>query len=179
MDFIPFPQIVVELGKLHRQKSTGTLFVATKANHSAQIVLDKGEIVFVFFSSKRGEEALALMSTIQEGRYRFQAGGVIPRRMALPPTEAILEMLARGAAPATRTAGKNEVASAAGDGLSLEQKETLQACLAECIGPMAAIICEDHLGANLPLDKIVDALAEEIPSPDQAQKFRELVVARL
>ncbi|EKD38166.1 MAG: hypothetical protein ACD_75C00842G0001, partial [uncultured bacterium] len=74
-DYIPFADIVVEIARLCKQRSTGTLFIATKANKSVQLVLDKGEIVFIFFSSKRGEEALALMSTIRAGRYRFQEGG--------------------------------------------------------------------------------------------------------
>lgn len=176
-DYIPFAQIVVEIGKLCKQKSTGTLFIATKANHSAQIVLDKGEIVFIFFSSKRGEEALALMSTIRDGRFRFQEGGVVPRRMALPSTEAILEMLGRGAA-GTSPSPERATGSKAANGLSQEQKDILQSCLAECIGPMAAIICEDHLDAAKPFAEIVDALAEEIPSAGQAKKFRELVAAR-
>lgn len=189
-DYIPFVQIVVEIGKLCKQKATGTLFIATKANHSAQLVLDKGEIVFVFFSSKRGEEALTLMAAIREGRYRFQEGGVIPRRMDLPATEAILAMLERGAVggPPARDSSPGKARdnsparpqpAAGGSGLSGDQQEVLQACLAECIGPMAAIICEDHLGSAKPLAEIVDALAAEIPSPGQAKKFREMVAARL
>jgi len=184
-DYIPFAQIVVEIGRLCKQRSTGTLFIATKANHSAQLVLDKGEIVFIFFSSKRGEEALALMSTIRDGRFRFQEGGVVPRRMALPPTEAILEMLERGSAkvPSSteNSSGKPQVVAGlnGSTGLTGEQQEALQSCLAECIGPMAAIICEDHLGSARPFAEIVDALAAEIPSPGQAKKFRELVAARL
>lgn len=179
-DYIPFAQIVIEIGRLCKQRSTGTLFIATKANRSAQLVLDKGEIVFIFFSSKRGEEALALMSEIHDGRFRFQEGGVIPRRMALPSTEAILKTLKGGAAGAPSSA-ENSSSSKTRDvaGLTGEQQDALQSCLAECIGPMAAIICEDHLSSARPFAEIVDALAAEIPSPGQAKKFRELVSARL
>lgn len=178
-DYVPFAQIVVALAGLCRQKATGTLFVATMANKSAQIVLEKGEIVFIFFSSKRGEEALTLMSTIQSGRYRFQEGGVIPRRMELPPTAAILARLEGAAAGVIVQEERGEAKSLPGNGLSREQRDALESCLAECIGPMAAIICEDHCSAAKPLAAVVDALAAEIPSPDQAQKFRELVSARL
>ena len=177
-DYIPFAQIVIEIGRLCKQRSSGTLFIATKANHSAQLVLDKGEIVFIFFSSKRGEEALALMSEIHDGRFRFQEGGVIPRRMALPSTEAILKTLKGGAAGAP-SSGESRNKSQAVIGLTGEQQEILQSSLAECIGPMAAIICEDHLSSSRPFAEIVDALAAEIPSPGQAKKFRELVSARL
>lgn len=46
-DYIPFSEIVAEIKKLCAQKVSGTLFVATKANRSAQLILDKGEIVFI------------------------------------------------------------------------------------------------------------------------------------
>lgn len=179
-DYIPFADIVTEIGRLCKQKSTGTLFVATKANKSAQMVLDKGEIVFIYFSSKRGEEALALMSTIRAGRYRFQEGGVIPRRMPLPPTENILAVLGRSA---EQNAAVDQIqtksSAVAGNGISREEKDALESSLAECIGPMAAIICEDHFNSRADLQSIIDALAAEIPSSGQAEKFRGLVAAKL
>jgi hypothetical protein len=174
-DNISFHQIVAEAGKLCRQKSTGTLFITTKAHKSAQMVLDKGEITYLLFSGKRGLDALTLMSTIDAGKFRFQEGGVIPPRMALPPSESILETLVRGtAAPASSGGGARTGAAA---GLSSDQKEVLQSCLAECIGPMAMLICEDNFESGKPFAEVVDALAAEIPSSDQAKRFRELVAA--
>lgn len=174
-DYIPFPQIVSEIKKLCAEKVTGTLFVATKANRSAQLMLDKGEIVFVYFFNKRGVDALELMTTIQAGRYRFQEGAV-SRRMSLPPNEAIFNSLISGQKVAPVEV--NEKISN-GSGLSQEQKTALEACLAGYIGPMAGIICEDHLGVVADLQEAVDALAAEIPSPEQAQKFRAMVLEKL
>jgi hypothetical protein len=48
------------------------VFIATRDNHIAQIMLDRGEIVFIFFAGKRGQEALNLLTKIREGRFRFQ-----------------------------------------------------------------------------------------------------------
>ena len=174
-DYIPFPEIVSAIKQLCAEKVTGTLFVATKANRSAQLILDKGEIVFVYFFNKRGVEALELMSTIRAGRYRFQEGAV-SRRMTLPPTTAILNSLSSGQKVAPVEV--NETIST-GPGLSQEQKTVLEACLAGYIGPMAGIICEDHLGTVADLQEAVDALAGEIPSPEQAQKFRAMVQEKL
>ena len=179
-DYTPFATIVDEIGKLCKQKASGTLFIATKANRSAQMVLDKGEIVFVYFSSKRGEEALKLMTAIRAGRYRFQEGGVIPRRMPLPKTDAILAALGRNAGQGLVGNQAEKATFASEDnGLSQEQKDVLEFCLAECIGPMAAIICEDHFSGKGDIHGIVEALAAEIPSAGQAEKFRELVAAKL
>ena len=174
-EYIPFPQIVSALTNLCDKRVTGTLFIATKANRSAQLILDKGEIVFVYFFNKRGEEALELMSTIRAGRYRFQEG-TVSRRMPLPATEAIVKSLSSGQKLAETEVSNN---LSPGSGLSQEQKNTLETCLAGYIGPMASLICEDHLGGAADLQKAIDALAAEIPSPEQAKKFRAMVMEKM
>lgn len=173
-DYIPFTEIVAALKKLCGQRVTGTMFVATKANRSAQVILDRGEIVFLYFFNKRGEEALDLMSTIRAGRYRFQEGPV-SRRSALPSTDAILQSLSSGQNFVDQAGEQQSI----GPGLTEEQKNVLETCLAGYIGPMAGIVCEDHLGAAADLDAAIDALAAEIPSSVQAEKFRAMVVLKL
>ncbi len=173
-DYIPFTEIVSELKKLCAQRVTGTMFIATKANRSAQLTLDNGEIVFIYFFNKRGEEALELMSTIRAGRYRFQEGAV-SRRSPLPSTNVILQSLL-GEQKITNQVGENRPS---GSGLSQEQKTVLETCLAGFIGPMAGIICEDHLGAATDLHAAVDALVAEIPSSEQAEKFKLMVLEKL
>ncbi len=173
-DYIPFSEIVAALKKLSTQRVTGTLFIATKANRSAQVVLERGEIVFLYFFNKRGQEALNLMSTIRAGRYRFQEGPV-SRRCVLPSTDALLQSL---------TSAENFVDQPGeqpptGSGLTKEQKNILETTLAGYIGPMAGIICEDHLGTAADLMAAIDALAAEIPSSMQAEKFRIMVAQKL
>ena len=173
-DYIPFSEIVAEIKKLCAEKVSGTLFVATKANRSAQLILDKGEIVFIYFFNKRGEEALELMATIRAGRYRFQEGAV-SRRDPLPSTESILQSLS-GAQQIIALGSENRSTDSA---LSQEQKNFLETCLAGYIGPMAGIICEDHLDVVADLQAAIDALVAEIPSPEQAEKFRVMVLDKL
>ena len=173
-DYISFPEIVAEIRKLCTQRVTGTLFVATKANRSAQLILEKGEIIFIYFFNKRGEEALELMSTIRAGRYRFQEG-TVSRRDPLPATEVILQSLSGGQKNAAQASDK----LSAGTGISQEQKTVLENCLAGHIGPMAGIICEDHLDVVADLQGAIDALVAEIPSSEQAEKFRVMVLDKL
>jgi len=171
-DYIPFTELVDKIGEFCAQKATGVLFIATKANRSAQIVIEKGSIVFVYFYNKQGQEALDLMLTIQAGRYRFQENATSPRRNKLPPTEDILKFLS---GKGTATVPPKQATAQ----LTNQQKEILETILAEYIGPMAAIICEDHLDIAPDISSAIDALAEEIPSPEQAQKFRIQSEAKL
>lgn len=173
-NYIPFSEIVAALKKLCMQRVTGTLFIATKANRSAQVALDRGEIVFLYFFNKRGQEALDLMSTIRAGRYRFQEGPV-SRRCVLPSTDTLLQSL---------TSGENFVDQAddqpqTGPGLTKEQKNILETTLAGYIGPMAGIICEDHLGAATDLEAAINALVAELPPSVSAEKFRAMVAQKL
>ncbi len=176
---IPFSEIVLEIGTLCKQKATGTLFITTKDNRSAQIMLDKGEFVYILFASKRGQEAVDLMAKISDGRYRFQEGGVGLRRMQLPPTQTILQALRNGSGQVSSPAREQAVKASFGNSLSAEQKRVLENCLADCIGPMAAIVCEDHFNSVADLQAAIEALAAEIPSPGQAKKFRDMIAERL
>ena len=189
-DILPFTEIVKELGKLCKNKATGTLSLTTAANRSAQVAIDHGEVVFVFYSGKMGEGALAAMAGIDGGRFRFQENSLPSRRMTLPPSAAILAQLTSGAAitggatkppasPSAVSAVSPAAATSSAGSLTPDQKQLLERCLAEHIGPMATMICEDQLRGSLSLEEAIDALAAEVPTPAAAEAFRKLALARL
>ncbi len=173
LQHIPFTDLVAKIEELCIEKATGILFIATKANRSAQIVIENGSIVFVYFYNKQGQEALELMLSIKAGRYRFQKNATSPRRNKLPPTKDILNFLY-----GKRKTESLEEATVQTQ-LTDKQKQILETVLAEYIGPMAAIICEDHLDSVPDLTSAIEALASEIPSPEQGQKFRIQIEAKL
>lgn len=192
-DNLPFSEILKQLDQLCKQKATGTLSLTTSTNRSAQVAIENGEVVFLFYSGKMGEAALAAMATIDSGRFRFQENSLPSRRMTLPATATLLARLKSGAAvpspssnsaaigsgsavtPAVSTAAPPRIASS----LTAEQKQILERCLAEHIGPMAAIICEDQLRGAVSVEEALDALAAEVPTPAAAEQFRKMVLARI
>jgi hypothetical protein len=174
----PLQDIVDEIKKLHRSRADGTLFVATGANKSAQILFKDGNIVSIYFYNMHGREALEKMSVIEVGRYRFQEGfASIRRKSDLPETSVILATL-DGFCGDKSSADSAQPISSEG-GLTDEQKSILEKCLVEYIGPMAAIICEDHFFGGAGLRETVDKLTSEIPSPQQAAQFKEEVLGKL
>lgn len=182
--YTPFADIVVELKKLCDAGKTGVLFVATKKNKSAQIMLDGGTIVFVYFFTKRGKDALSLMMEIEAGRFRFQEGKITAKPMNLPPTPEILEYLMSGAKPSevvNLTPAQSDTRSTVPPErqLSLEDRDNLEFMLSKYIGPMAAIICEDTLDSVSDLEAAVEALASEIPEATKAEEFRTDAKGRL
>ncbi|MFD2111027.1 hypothetical protein [Thiorhodococcus fuscus] len=174
--YIIFAKIVEEIRRLVSQQVTGTLFIATNENRSAQVSIEAGKIVYLYFSNTVGVTALERMAQIHSGRYRFQEGPAGLPRVDLPPTETILAAL-EAAASRGDASGPREGAEASG--LTEPQKTVLVECLVEFIGPIAEILSEDHLRQASDLNTTIDALAGEIPSPDQATQFRALVRAKL
>ncbi len=176
--YTPFADLVGELKTVCDEGRTGVFFVATKANRSAQLMIDEGRIVYVYFFNKRGADALKLMTEIIAGRFRFQEGSINAAPMELPPTSEILAYLltaAEGRNPTEPGPESKVKTEQAGSGFALtsDQKSILEEVLAVYIGPMAAIICEDHLDSVTDLESAINALASEIPSSDQVSGFMD------
>ncbi len=186
-DYIPFAEIVSELGRLCSGKQTGVLYLKTEANRSAQIMLNEGEIVFINFFNKRGNDAIKLLAETSAGRSRFQEGSISSRPMDLPPTSEILQSLA-GNAQVTKQQGSPRVqekaspapsSSGKSGALTVTERRLLEESLAPFIGPMATIVCEEHLDSVSDVHAAVEALAAEIPSEEQAEQFRAEVLKNL
>ncbi|WP_157726326.1 DUF4388 domain-containing protein [Imhoffiella purpurea] len=163
-----------------RQRATGALFVTTDENRSAQVALQEGRIVYLYFGNKVGASALQRMGQINAGRYRFQEGVSGLPRMELPSNDEILGQLdsavdgqgAVGSSPVSDTADTGAV-------LTERQKALLLECLVEFVGPIGEILCEDHFRQSCSLNKAIDLLASEIPSAAQAKRFRDMVLTKL
>jgi hypothetical protein len=175
--YVPFSDLVAALAQWSRERRTGVVYVATDTNHSAQINLEAGEIVFLVFRSKLGINALPLIQAIEGCRFRFaQVTLATPVRQALPPTSTILDQLARSA---SRRPSAAPPAAPGAQTLSSEVRTVLERALAEYIGPMVAIVCPEHFERARDLGSTIDALASEIPRADQAARFREDVTRKL
>lgn len=166
-----------ELPKLCREKRTGMLFIASSDNRMAQFGLDQGEIIFLAFQGKRGLEALSSLQgqDFKIGVLRFFEGQASPSRLALPSTDDILKQL---------TGGEHHRSAAAADPISAQSlndhaKAVLEQELAELIGPMAAIVCEETWGSVSSLAQALDALSRELPDARQAARFQQNALKRL
>jgi hypothetical protein len=194
---VPYRQIVAELAALCRAKRTGTLFIATTDNQSARIGLREGEISSLAFRNQRGLEALIHLRKIVAARINF-TDTVMDRgpRGDLPMTVDLLDMLDTNDPPAlvpTPPEPGPALAGATGpppaapsaDAQLTKVQAMIEAELTEYLGPMAAVICREHIAraaaASPPHDvrQIVEALAREIGDRAKEERFRQQVLARL
>ncbi len=205
-DLRPRDQLIAELRSLCAAKRTGTLFMITIENHPAQVVLRDGEIVGLSYRLNRGPAALAPLKAFAAARYRFQQESVSSTDPRLPPTAEVLALLGAESGPAadrpqppsttdSRTAAvptaPADTRPAADAGSSLDAGEAIgrfrplvERELAEFLGPMAGLICQEHLADRTSLGsqevaKLVEAIAKEIGDPAKEAQFKRRVLSQL
>ena len=200
--FVSPDQFVAALRGLCSERRTGTLFVVTAANEAARFVLRQGEIVAVQCRARRGLDAIGHLRSVTSGRFNFTpdvAGP--PDAPALPPTQEVLAIfaqrepapgrLAREAAPA-RAAGPTPEVAPAREAVPAPSRthfewaqRVLEAELTEYLGPMASLVCREHLlrAGDLTepdaLARVVAAVAKEIGDPVKEARFKREALAKL
>jgi hypothetical protein len=198
-----YRQIMVYLRRLCSEGATGTLFVKTQDNRSAQIALQDGEIVGCAYRANKGGSAIPLIRNMMPVSYSFSEGLALGAHKApLPDTPTTLQQLEpedRGGpssaqAPSVEparvesvpTAERTLVASAlvnpAGSRSALV--ENIETLLHQFIGPMATILCDEYRYGqrsvtSADLMQIVEELAGEIESPTERARFVAAASERL
>lgn len=167
-----------ELHKLCRDRRTGTLYIVTTSSLLAQFGLSNGEITFLSVQNKQGLEALEalellLKQDVRVGTSRFANGHLPASRLALPPTDHILEQL--DGKPARSPGGADPRSGR----MTEQAKMIVEQELVEFVGPIAAILCDEVWNSAGSLDAVLEALSQELPDPDQAARFRQNVLKRL
>ncbi len=167
-----FALLAGELRKLCAAGVSGTLYATTEDNHSVRIVVDAGDIVSLIVGRLKGTAGIAPLKGAGVSRYRFQQGFVV--RDGAAGGVSLHELLEEGESlpqPVLQVSG-------VGDGVL----EMIRLEAVECIGPVAHMICADHLRGVETRDGMVAALAAigaDMGDPALAREFRTRVQSRL
>lgn len=160
-----FSDLINEVHRLYQEKATGTLFITGDNNSLAQVSLQEGEVVLLSCQNKRGMEAVPLIRQISNGWFQF-VNAKVSGDFSLPATSEILAALGRGVFPSTNIAAVPAM-------LSQQTVAILQDTLAEYVGPVALLLCNDRLRDVSNLESALDILAKEIANPQSALQFKE------
>ena len=183
-EFTPFVELLDRIAGFCAQGHTATVMLVSDDNRMAQIHLLGGRIIFILCRGRRGRDGLSIMRTMQRARMTLDRPSVAQNEPLEWSTEVILDYLygsidalPEGGAHTTllpgiarRPAAVPSQASASV--LSAEQRSVFETTLAKYIGPMAEIVCADYFDEVSDLRALAMNLAGEIPTPDQAAKFR-------
>ena len=160
--------VVDQLRDLCHARSSGIVFLTSEDNRMAQVHVNAGHVVAVVCRNQRGFAAIQLMRDIHCAHMRFDQSHIPPANSDALLTEVFFDYLS-AVHPELSTPAE---AHASGAALTADVKATLQKLLAKFIGPMAELICLDHFATASDARGAIEALAKEIPSPEDAGKFR-------
>lgn len=172
---VSYDELLKDLRQLCKDRRIGTLFVATAGNKAASFTLLAGEIVGISHRSLRGRDALLLIKTIGMSRYSFADGKVADTDPDLPPTAEILEFIA--SPPSAPPPGAPQAPRQSRFNVDRVQL-LLETELVEYLGPMAKVICREHvnkagvLTGPADLRRLIDGLAREIGDPAKEERFK-------
>lgn len=166
---IPLARIVAQIRILCNEQSSGIVFLASEDNRMAQVHLKEGHIVSVICRNKRGIAAIQLMCDIRSAHMLFNGS----RNAASDSDEMLTEVFFGylvGATPQAQVVSTKAPVQVRF--LTPDVKLTLQKLLVKSVGPMAEIICQEHFERETSARRVIEALANEIPDPEEAAKFR-------
>ncbi len=184
-----YKEIVWKLRHICDGGETGTLSLATRENHYASISIKDGQIIGVAYRQSKGAAALENIRKVRAGRFTFAPGVLRHSEVddSLPPSKALFEFLGIGeikpatavrtTEPAPKTEPSENTNGAARQAIELEATEYL--------GPMAAIICEEHFArvGNLNnkenLQSVLEGIAGELGDDAKGEDFKKGVITRL
>lgn len=179
---LDYRDVLGEVRRLCAEGRTGTIFVTTSDNHAARFMLRGGAITAVLYGLQSGLAAVASITRITGGRLRYSEE--LPQHAPqedLPPTRDLLTLLGGRADSATTD-------SPSGTGTAVTSlngsRAIIEAELVEYLGPMARVVCEEHLtraarDGSKSLNDVIESLARELADPDKMARFTERVRARL
>lgn len=180
-DLIPFRRIVEMVREFCTQRRTGTVFIVSDDNRMAQVHLESGNIVALLCRGRRGQEAVAGMRTMQAARLRFDDNYLTADDSERFDTNKVLDLLGSGGSDSPRVAERAAAPVAApapppaapeGPGtVTPAQATTLEHILVQYIGPMAEIVCADHVAHAGNVRALIAVLADEVPGKAQAAQF--------
>ena len=184
---LTFAQLLDVLTDFVNKKRSGTMYIHSDTNHVVTVALDKGRIYAIYHGPKRGRKAIAPMSKMNSGTYRFEDTGLSGVAQDLPSTPEILNALR---IPHSEDASTPGAAAHAGADISLEARnkvcQELKDLLSERLGPIAGMVFDgalseagDFCATAEGTQGFINQLASDIDDPEEAAIFREQANAAL
>ncbi len=194
---LTYQELISEIRRLSLDKRNGTIFITSTDGHIARIVLNKGTITYLNFDNKHhGSQAIPYIQGIKRARLQF-VGGTFESYQAeiLPSTEEIFYQLSAVKVipeKSSEFSNSTKIKPTAETGSELSTPtdfnkaiETIKITLADYIGPIATIICDNYI-QTIKLNNTKDylivmikTLALEIEKTDEQEEFKNKLMAKI
>ncbi|WP_227430882.1 hypothetical protein [Psychrobacter sp. I-STPA6b] len=167
-DKIDYSKFIYYLEQLCDAGVSGTLYMTCEQNHSARMVIAAGKVIFISYSNRKGNDAIAAMPTIDKISYRFDtSNSAAVVDSSLPPTAVIIRNIAPigyisdGQGMVEATAGEMSPAVVS-QALPIHIKKQLNNLLLDLVGPMGDFLYADYVENATSKEEVVVNLAKEL-----------------
>lgn len=180
---LSYNELIGEILRFCREKKTGTALIATSDNQLARIMIENGDIIFLAYGRKHGQETIPLITAIKSGRLKFSSGKVgAYEEGVMPPSHEVLEMLVGNR---TEIVIHSDAVGALVDDQIPEAIKIVENELIEFLGPMAGIVLSDNIekigdimGPEA-LTDLIDSVAKEIGDSKKTLQFIQQVEEKI
>ncbi len=169
---VSYAEFIEKLTEGYLTKSSCCIFFTTANNATGRVIFSDGQIVYLSYANKTGNNAAAIMPEIRSLRYRVGQSRVkFPVDDRLPATELILRNVAPIAG--TLTTGNIQV------GVSKSERKVIEEILVDMIGPMASFFIEDHVVGASNLQEAINNIIAELNNNEEVNIFKTKLKQKL
>ncbi|WP_230655724.1 DUF4388 domain-containing protein [Psychrobacter sp. I-STPA10] len=164
------------LEQLCSSRKTGIVYMTCDQNHSARMVLAAGKIIVISYANKKGNDAIAAMSKIQQISYRFDSSNVsVNVDDSLPPTSVIIRNIAPiGYTKETDTFATNVDNASTMSVPSDIAKSRINNLLLDLVGPMGNFLYADYVENAVSKEEIINHLSKELSTVEMEAVYNIL-----
>lgn len=167
---ISYTRIIEKLQTLCADKCSGVLLLLGPGGQTSRIHLADGKIVALISREKKGYDAIPELRHLQVNSINFIQGLPSSLHTPLPDTDDLLRTLtaqtplaATAATPAARVSSPAPIGA--------EAQASLRTTLAQYVGPVADLLCDQALQQETESEAVIINLAKHIPNSEYARRF--------
>jgi hypothetical protein len=174
---IDLAAIINELRTVHDQRATGTYFIVSAENRQVRLGFVDGELDAISIRAADAPAACDAIAAMQIVRTAFSRDkqAVIGGNIKLSTDELFRELLRRVGHTVPGVSSKGTAIAS----LSRAQNDLIRKLFIEYLGPIGEFIYEEHQQERGTMEKLLTALAKEIPDRHNAEQFLSQVRTRL
>jgi hypothetical protein len=152
-------QIVRELEGLRQDQVSGDYYVVAETGERACVVLQAGKVIKIRVGKTTHTRILDALAGLRVINTQFVEAGGATHRLA-----------PRVGRQHIGNGGLQELMP-----LDARTKAVVTKHLIPCLGPVAAVVCDEEMRVNQNLEGLLTAVSNAIDDPAEAHKFREAV----
>lgn len=171
-EFVERKLLAKAFEQICKEDHTGVFQIVTEKAEVLYLNIKDGKVVNLKYRTRKNKEALQGFGIIEKGKYTFYERKEVqefPTVNEVPTNKEVLQYLLGQSTDSSSDSKKVSIKKSLTDSVMIDLKKIL----ANHIGPVAHIVCEEVFTKTTDVNTAINMLAKEIPAADPARAFKE------